>query len=184
MNERPTQPPGLTLRPVSTAALFTLAALLLAAVGLDTVAQAAQEPASVPAAQSPAPVRMPETSAASKVTVDAPEAVSADIFEERFGIRVTRVAVTAGGGMIDFRFKILDREKARQVLADPHQPPTLVAEDSGLTLTAPHHMARNIRLQKDAVCFLLYPNARNAVKAGTPVSAVFGNFKVESVKAQ
>ena len=62
--------------------------------------------------------------------------------------------------------------------------PTLVADDSGLTLNAPQHMVGNIRLQKDAAGFILYPNARNAVKAGTPVSVVFDDVKVEPVKAQ
>ena len=121
---------------------------------------------------------------AQETKLEAAAPLAAGAFEERFGIRVTLVGVSGGGGLIDFRFKILNKEKAKELFKDPHQLPVLMTADSGLTLTAPHHMAGNIRLQDGAVCFLLYPNARNAVKVGTPVSAVFGGYRVEPVNAQ
>ena len=114
----------------------------------------------------------------------ASEAVSTGLLEKDYGLQILHIAVTAAGGMIEFRFKILDPEKARQFFKDPHQTPTLVADDSGATLNAPHHMAGNVRLQKDAVGFILYPNVRNAIKAGRSVSAVFGDVRVEPIKAQ
>ncbi len=115
---------------------------------------------------------------------EATPPISQSVLGEKYGIQILRIAVTAGGGMVDLRIKILDPEKARHVFKDPHHMPTLVAEDSGLTLNAPQHMVGNIRLQKDAAGFILYPNARSAVKAGTPVSVVFDGVKVEPVKAQ
>jgi hypothetical protein len=115
---------------------------------------------------------------------EATAPISQSVLAEKYGIQILRIAVTAGGGMVDLRIKVLDPEKARQVFKDPHHMPTLVADDRGLTLNAPQHMVGNIRLQKDAAGFILYPNARSAVKAGTPVSVVFGDVKVEPVKAQ
>jgi hypothetical protein len=114
----------------------------------------------------------------------ATQPISTGVLEKDYGLQILHIAVTAAGGMVDFRFKILDPEKARQFFKNPHQMPTLVADDSGLTLIAPHHMAGNVRLQKDTVGFILYPNVRNAIKAGSPVSAVFGGVRVEPVKAQ
>jgi hypothetical protein len=109
--------------------------------------------------------------------------LSASELEEQYGLRVTLIAVTAGGGLIDFRFKVLDPEKAKQVL-DPHHTPALRAEDSGTLLSAPMGMTHNIRVQKDALSLVLFPNVRNAIKAGTPVSAVFGSVRVAPTKAQ
>ena len=43
---------------------------------------------------------------------------------------------------------------------------------------------RNVRLQKDAACFLLYPNARNAIRPGTRVAVAFGDVTVEPVVAR
>lgn len=101
------------------------------------------------------------------------------------GIRVDQVAVTAGGGLVDLRFTVLDPVKARPLLGGHATSPRLVVEGSGIELQAPRHGAmRGIRLQKDATSFLLFPNTRNAVRRGTPVAVAFGDVKVEPVVAK
>jgi hypothetical protein len=155
--------------------ILTITLLLLApGAAFAAFARAAQEPVT------PAPAE--HMSMPDKAGATAP--ISQSVLAEKYGIQILRIAVTAGGGMVDLRIKVLDPEKARHVFKDPHRMPTLAADDSGLTLNAPQHMVGNIRLQKDAAGFILYPNARSAVKAGTPVSVVFGDVKVEPVKAQ
>ena len=77
-------------------------------------------------------------------------------------------------GLVDFRFKVLDPDKARKLVGQPPTMPTLVAQGSDLKLETSHKMMHAIRLQKDAVSYALYPNVRGAVKPGTPVSAAFG----------
>jgi len=62
-------------------------------------------------------------------------------------IQITRVAVTGGGGLVDFRFKVLDPEKARKLVGQPPTMPTLVAQGSGLKLETSHKMMHAIRLQ-------------------------------------
>ena len=112
-------------------------------------------------------------------------AIDAATLQERYGVRIDKVAVTGGGGLVDVRFTVLDPGKARPILQDPASRPKLVVEDGGLVLDGPvHGLMRNVRLQKDAACFLLYPNARGAVKSGTRVAVAFGNVKVASVVAQ
>jgi hypothetical protein len=70
------------------------------------------------------------------------------------------------------------------VLDGPAGLPRLSVGD-GPPLSAPHHGAiRSIRLQKDAACYLLYPNARGAVKRGSKVTVAFGGVRVEPVVAQ
>ena len=121
---------------------------------------------------------------APEVKSETSRRVAAEAFEKRYGIHIIMIAVTAGGGMVDLRFKVVDQEKARSMFNDAHRLPVLVADDSGLRLNAPHHMAGNVRVQNGALSFLLYPNVRNAVKAGTPVSVVFGDVRLEAIKAQ
>ncbi len=101
------------------------------------------------------------------------------------GIRVDQVAVTAGGGLVDLRFTVLDPAKARQLLAGHAPPPRLVVQGSGMELQAPRHGAmKGIRVQKDATSFLLFPNTRNAVRPGTRVAVLFGDVQVEPVVAK
>jgi hypothetical protein len=86
---------------------------------------------------------------------------------------------------VDLRFTVLDPAKARPLLQDHARPPRLMAEGSDTELQAPAHGAmRNVRLQKDAACFLLYPNARSTVHAGTRVAVAFGDVRVEPVVAK
>lgn len=112
--------------------------------------------------------------------------ISKSQLAERYGLQITRIGVTAAGGIIDLRYKILDAVKASPLLSDPTTLLTLVAVDSGLTLN-PARMGRShdrIRMKNGAVPFNFYPNARGAVKPGTLVSVAFGKIKVEPIAAQ
>ena len=98
------------------------------------------------------------------------------------GVRVDQVALTAGGGLVDLRFTVLDPVKARPLLAGHSSLPRLVVEGSGIELQAPKHGAmKGIRIQKNATSFLLFPNTRNAVRPGTRVAVAFGDVQVEPV---
>jgi hypothetical protein len=86
--------------------------------------------------------------------------------------------------MVDLRFTVLDPAKAAPLLQGGHAP-RLIAGRNGPALEAPHHGAqRNIRLAKDAACFVLYPNARNAVRPGAVVSVAFGEVRAGPVVAK
>jgi hypothetical protein len=112
--------------------------------------------------------------------------ISNDQMEAQYGIRITLIAVTAQGGIVDFRYKVSDPVKAASILHDPANTPTLTAVDSGLTLSGTymsrHH--KQMGMKRGAVPFTFYPNIRGAVKSGTPVSVAFGNIKVEPIVAQ
>jgi len=199
MNSQTTSPAFYRARVVCPVRQALAATFLLIVVGgsLNHPARAAQAPAEpkpplqapeqAPAqttAKEPAQPPAQAHDAAHEAKQEAAQRISTSVLAESYGIQIVHIAVTAGGGLVDFRFKILDPEKARQVFKDPHHLPTLVADDSGLTLNAPQHQTGGVRLQKEAAGYILYPNARNAIKAGTPVSVVFGDVKVEPVKAQ
>lgn len=110
--------------------------------------------------------------------------ISTATLEARYGLKVTRIAVTGGGGLVELRFTVLDAEKAKLLLRDQQSTPRLVAEDSGHTLYAPQQSSwRNVRVQQGAQCFVLFPNVRTAVKSGTRVALAFGALRVEPVVA-
>ena len=48
--------------------------------------------------------------------------------EQRWGIRVTQVGVTADGGLLDFRYLVLDADKALSMFDDEKTQPQLVTE--------------------------------------------------------
>lgn len=113
--------------------------------------------------------------------------ISNDQLEAQYGVRVTLIGVTAMGGIVDFRYKIVDPAKAAALLHDPENAPVLTAVDSGLTLSPTQMGSRHhsqMGMKKGTAPFTFYPNVRNAVKAGTPVSVAFGKIKVEPIAAQ
>lgn len=123
--------------------------------------------------------------ASQAVTQAATTAISAKTLEERFGLRITLIAVTAGGGLVDFRYKIVDKDKAKFLLDDGHNMPSLVAERSGITLMPPNHtMKHNARLENGNSYFQFYANTRNAVKSGDKVAVVIGSMRLEPIVAQ
>lgn len=114
----------------------------------------------------------------------ATEFISASPIEDRYGIRVTLVGVTAAGGLVNFRFKVLDAEKAKEIVQDPENMPMLIAEDSGTTLKAPGTVRHNITLETGRGYYILYINTQGAIKPGTPVSVVIGDLRLEHMIAQ
>ena len=117
------------------------------------------------------------------MTQAATTVISAKTLEDRFGIRVTLIAVTAGGGIIDFRYKILDKKKAGFLLGDGM--PTLIGEETGIAVAPPAHvMKHNAQMENGANYFMFYPNTRNAVKPGDRVSVVIGSIRLDPVIVQ
>ena len=102
--------------------------------------------------------------------------LSMNRFKEEYGMQVSRVAVTALNGIVDVRMKVLDSEKADQLLEDGH-----FALLVGDTLIPAPHIHRHMLKNKTIILF--FPNLQDIVKSGTPVSVVFDNLRVEPVTA-
>jgi hypothetical protein len=113
------------------------------------------------------------------------QAVSAREFAAHTGIAVTLIGVTAGGGMIEFRYQVVDPDKASLVLHDDTRRPVLVAENSGETLamvSRPH--SHKAELQLGGTYFFLMANTRNALRDGTTVTVIIGDVRLEHVMAR
>ena len=104
--------------------------------------------------------------------------------ENEFGIRIRLVGITASGGLVDFRYRVVDLDKALPLLGSHENMPGLVDEASGVALIAPEGMMHHNVLEADRTYFMHYPNAGNKIKPGSEVAVVMGDIRVESVIAQ
>jgi len=110
--------------------------------------------------------------------------ISQSALEEKSGLRVTLIAVTAVGGMVDFRFKVMDVEKARKILQDGKLLPYLTVAGSNISLNPAPETLQDLKLENDLVYYILYSNTGNLVKPGTPVSVVIGDWQLEPIIAK
>jgi hypothetical protein len=107
--------------------------------------------------------------------------ISQSVLEEKYGLHVNLIAVTASGGMVDLRLKMLDGEKARLLLQDKKNFPALLINNN-LTLNASEDTKdQELKFEKGGGLFLLFPNSGNAVKPGSTIAILFGDTKLESV---
>lgn len=111
--------------------------------------------------------------------------ISNDALEQQYGIRLTLVGVTAAGGMVDVRYRVVDPVKAAQLVDEEEGGimPMVYVGNGDVMLMPDMHM-REQRLVAGRVYYSLIPNAQNVVKRGTVVTVVFGDVAVEPTLAQ
>lgn len=113
-----------------------------------------------------------------------PSAASQSAFEESTGIELVRIAVSAGGGMLDLRYRIVDPDKAA-VVHDKKRPPAIIDEATGQSASQPwmpHHGGGD---PKFAVTYyeLIY-NPGGGIKRGDRVTLVIGDTRLTHVVVQ
>ena len=100
---------------------------------------------------------------------------------ERLGVRLTQVAVTGGGGLVDVRFQVVGPALAA-ALHDPRTPPALVESGSGLfldKLLMGHEHSGAFRQAE--TYFLLLLDSGDLVRRGDHVSVLLGGVQVDDV---
>jgi hypothetical protein len=108
--------------------------------------------------------------------------ISQASLEEKYGLKVNLLAVTAAGGMVDLRLKIVDGEKAKLLLQDKKNFPVLLAGDQKTRLnTDEDTKSQVIKFDPEIGIFLMYPNGGNVVKPGSAISILFGDIQLEPV---
>jgi hypothetical protein len=110
--------------------------------------------------------------------------ISAEQLAADYGLRVHLIGVTAAGGMIDLRLKILDPQKAQQFLEEPAHLPELIAADSGDALLPSEGLDDDIEWTEGGILFNFFSNDNGLIESGTPVIVQFGDKQIESIEAQ
>lgn len=105
-------------------------------------------------------------------------------FTEETGVRITNVAVSAGGGMIDLRYQIADPDKAI-IVHDDDRPPTIIDERSGLIISRPwHDHAHDNELHTAVIYYELLMNPDGVINPGSLVTIKIGDTVLEHVRVQ
>jgi hypothetical protein len=111
---------------------------------------------------------------------------SAGSLEQKWGIQVSGLFLSAGGNMVDFRYKVLDPAKAA-ILTKPEIKPELINQATGAKLivpNAPKVGPLRQTVQKPVagkMYFMLFANTRHHVKSGDKVTITAGDFKIENL---
>lgn len=160
------------------AAIAGLAVALAPLGGCSTATTKAEQTETAVAAVPP-PVAAPAS---------APPAATASP-EERWGIQVDSIKLSAAGYMLDFRYRVLDAEKASPVL-NRRVKPFLVVDTSGARLMVPNTPKLGLLRQvasgasPDRTHFMLFANPGKAVQSGSKVTLVMGDMKVEDIAVE
>jgi hypothetical protein len=96
--------------------------------------------------------------------------------EERFGIRITRLGLTANGGMLDLRFIVLDPEKAAAIGHTVRTLPRLIAEDRRIQMNTASLMLHLHYLRRGTSYYMLFRNDGNLLHQGSHAGVKIGDL--------
>lgn len=108
---------------------------------------------------------------------------------ELWGIEVTSLHLSAKGRMVDFRYRVLDPDKAT-LLGDRTVKPTLTDLATGAILRVPSFpktgsmRQTSTKMEAGRIYFMLFANTGMPVKTGSRVTVTIGDFKAEGLTVQ
>ncbi len=108
---------------------------------------------------------------------------------DRYGIHIEGVRQTAAGHMLDFRYRVVDAERAATVI-HPRLRPYLVDQQTGKQYVVPTlgrvGPLRQTRAKVEAgrTYFVFFANPGRALAQGTKVSVVMGDLVIKDLTVQ
>lgn len=106
--------------------------------------------------------------------------------EEKFGIKVVSLRLTANSTLLDFRYRVLDPDKAGELLKRSNKP-YLIDQESGAKFAVPNmpkigHLRQSaVKPAADRNYFVLFANPGKFITSGKKVTVVIGGFKMEDL---
>ena len=106
-----------------------------------------------------------------------------DPLQERWGVKVLQIRLTAEGLALDFRYRVLHAEKAAPLFSREFKP-YLIDEATGARFLVPESpkvgALRTTRPPKEGKnYFIIFVNPGRYIKAGNKVTVVIGDFRAE-----
>jgi len=106
-------------------------------------------------------------------------------FEEKWGIKILSIRLTAGGYMLDFRYRVLDPEKAAP-LFDRKIKPYIMDQTSGAKFSVAESpkvgaLRQTRKPEANRNYFMIFANPGKYVKKGNKVTVIADDFKVENL---
>lgn len=108
--------------------------------------------------------------------------------EAKTGVEVVSLRRTAAGRMLDFRYRVVDPEKAKEIL-DRKTPAYMIDEATGERTGIPETKVGRMRQstlnpEKGRVYFMLFNAAGRKVTPGDKVTVVIGKHRFENLTVQ
>ena len=132
--------------------------------------------------QKPAPQAMGSSESSAGAKEPTPLEDEVVKIEEKWGIKILGIRQTANAFLLDFRFHVIDPEKAKPLIGR-HAKPYIIDEASGMKLSVPNMpKVGSLRAkgnQPDRDYFILFSNPNGIVKKGSAVTVMADDFKVE-----
>ncbi len=105
--------------------------------------------------------------------------------EEDWGIKVESARLSAGGYMVDFRFRVLDAGKAAQIF-DRKILPHMIDQATGAKFIVPSppkvgQLRSGGNINEGTIYFIFFANRAKYVKSGNKITVVVGKFKVQDI---
>ncbi|MDX9786295.1 MAG: hypothetical protein RBT11_05955 [Desulfobacterales bacterium] len=115
----------------------------------------------------------------------AKEAAITESMKETWGIQITGMRLTSSGFMLDFRYRVVDAQKAAP-LFDRKTKPYLIHQETGAKFIVPAPpktgpLRSSNEPKEGYVYWMFFGNPGGYVKSGDKVTVVIGNFKAENL---
>lgn len=108
---------------------------------------------------------------------------TAEAVEAQYGIRITHIAVLADGGLVDFRFQVIDPDKAGPLFSLDNRP-ILIVEGTGQVVDSLYHPPHSHNIIAGQSSYFLYNDHKGAIQRGVLVSILLGDLRLEHIVAQ
>ncbi len=130
-----------------------------------------------------------EKSAATAIPSDSTKENTAESVKEKWGVDNFRVRLTSAGYMLDVRYRVYDKEKAKPLFSRKLRPFAIEEASSvkygvpaspkvGFLRQAPQHIKENKEY------FLMIANPGKRLKSGDKLTLVIGDFRIEHLTVE
>ena len=111
--------------------------------------------------------------------------------QKKWGMEVVAIRLSAGGSMIDFRYRVVDPDKAA-FLTDRNLAAYLVDQESGRALEIPttakvgplRQTTPNAKPEEGRVYFMLFGNPGRSIQSGSKMTLAIGDVKIKNLVVQ
>jgi hypothetical protein len=152
--------------------------VLAVAISLPVLASSSDKPGAAKKPENAAQIKPAQITSAHIIVDKA--------IEKKWGVRPISMQLTAADYMLDFRYKIVDAEKATAII-NRNVKPYLIIEKTGVKLNVPQSskigsLRQTRQFEKtNRNYFMIFVNPGRIVKSGDKVTLVAGDFKLEHV---
>lgn len=104
-------------------------------------------------------------------------------FEEDTGIRVVRIVLTGGGGIVDLQYQVVDPDKAL-IVHDADNPPMMIDEKHNYVFANPFHEHADRELHTAVIYHEMIMNGAGVIERGSKITLIVGDSILEGIIVQ